>query len=78
MKTKRYARDLKVGDLLYHWDNEGLPETITRIYQAVTYTQDGIAMKDEGYLVFKCKTYTMHVHRNDIRNIESNTLDQRN
>ena len=70
MKVKRYARDLKVGDLLYHWDNEGLPETITRIYQAVTYTQDEIAMNNEGYLVLKCKTYTMHVHRNDIRNIE--------
>ena len=70
MRTKKYARDLKVGDLLYHWDGEGKAEAITRIYQAVTYTQDGIAMKDEGYLVFKCKTYTMQVHRNDIRNIE--------
>ena len=78
MRTKKYARDLKVGDLLYHWDNEGEAEAITRISQAVTYTQDGIAMNNEGYLVFKCKTYTMKVHRNDIRNIESNMLDKRN
>ena len=58
MRTKKYARDLKVGDLLYHWDGEGKAEAITRISQAVTYT--------------------MKVHRNDIRNIESNMLDQRN
>ena len=51
MRTKKYARDLKVGDLLYHWDNEGKAEAITRISQAVTYTQDGIAMNNEGYLV---------------------------
>ena len=70
MRTKKYARDLKVGDLLYHWDNEGKAEAITQIYQAVTYAQDGTAMKDEGYLVFICKTYTMQVHGNDIRNIE--------
>lgn len=70
MRVKRYARDLKVGDLLYHWDNEGEAEPISKIYHAVTYTQDGTAMNDEGYLVFKCKTYTMQVHRNDIRNIE--------
>lgn len=70
MRTKKYARDLKVGDLLYHWDNEGEAEAITRIYQAITYAQDGTIMKDEGYLAFKCKTYTMHVHKNDIRNIE--------
>ena len=70
MRTKRYARDLKVGDLLYHWDNEGPPEPITKIYKSVTYTHDGKAIDRVGYLVFRCKTYTMHVHRNDIRKIE--------
>ncbi len=70
MRVKRYARDLKVGDLLYHWDNEGEAEPINRIYQAVTYTRDGRPMEKKGYLIFKCKTYTMQVHRNDIRNIE--------
>ncbi len=70
MRSKAYARNLKVGDLLYHWDNEGEAEPIIRIYQVVTHTQGNKAMNFEGYLSLECKTFTMRVHRNDIRNIE--------
>ena len=70
MKTDKYARDLKVGDRLYHWDGEGQAEAITEIRKSYNHTHDGRRIENRGYLFIRCQTYNMLVHRNDIRKVE--------
>ena len=70
MRIKKYARDLKVGDRLYHWDGEGPAEPIAEIRQSYNRTHDGSRIINQGYLFIRCQTYNMLVHRNDIRKIE--------
>lgn len=70
MKAQKYAMDLRTGDKLYHWDGEGQAETITEIRQSYKRTSEGKLIVNHGYLLIKCQTYNMLVHRNDLRTVE--------
>ena len=70
MRVDKYARDLKIGDKLYHWDAEEPAETIKEIRQSYNLTHSGSKIINPGYLVIKCQTFNMMVHCNDIRKIE--------
>lgn len=71
MKIDRYARDLIVGNKLYHWDGEGPAEPITSIKEPTPTYHNGLVIRKEDYLQITCLTYTMTVHKNDIRKIEA-------
>lgn len=70
--VKKRCGDMQVGDLLYHFDEEGDPERIRAIRNVYRATASGDRYRDPGMIYLITDSWTMKVHVNSKRMIPCN------